>query len=68
MRDLKFLAGLGTVFIFIGIFCFKAALQKETISSHAVPRKPRKGLLIFSGIISSAIGIVFLLLAIRKIK
>jgi uncharacterized membrane protein HdeD (DUF308 family) len=28
MRERKFLAGLGTILIFAGIFCFRAALSK----------------------------------------
>ena len=30
MRERKFLAGLGTILIFAGIFCFRSAFSKTT--------------------------------------
>ena len=68
MRKLKFLAGIGTVFIFIGVFCFKAAFQKIIVSNHSTTKKPKKALLIVLGTISILAGVLFLVFAIREIN
>ena len=61
MREIKFLAGLGTIFIFIGIFCFKALFYKKTFKEEteiSTPIKnPQKVLLILVGIVCIALGI-----------
>jgi len=61
MRQIKFLAGVGTVFVFIAIFCFKAAFGKQ-------PVKKGKGWLIFFGSLSFLLGAALIILAITKIS
>ena len=63
MRDAKFLAGLATILVFIGIYCFKALSQRgvnkvEGSQPVAAPLKSsNKILLIFFGIGSILLGI-----------
>lgn len=74
MRDIKFLAGLGTISIFIGIYCFKAAFSKKTLTkemeqAHYVPVKNfGRGLFILLGSISLIGGILLIVTAINKIQ
>jgi len=65
MRGINYLAGLGTIFIFIGIYCFKALVYKKTFREEteiSTPvKKSRKALLIVVGIICVAIGVLLIL-------
>lgn len=60
---------MGTVFIFIGIFCFKALIQKNTIKGYIqnpkVISKTNKVIIFISGIISAALGV---LLIVKSLK
>ncbi|MGC4096106.1 MAG: hypothetical protein QM706_03230 [Nitrospira sp.] len=73
MRETKFLAGLGTIFVFIGLYCFKAAFNKQTLKEemrnvYSVPaKKYGKGFSIFSGIASTLLGLWLILVAIKRI-
>ena len=72
MRGINFLAGLGTIFIFIGIFCFKASLvykkvyREETVISTPL-KKSQKVLLIVVGIVCVAIGLSLILKSLKLI-
>jgi hypothetical protein len=68
MREIKFFAGLGTVFVFIGIFCFKAAFQKQAPNPHTTIKKTNKGLLVFFGTLSILIGIASIVIAVKKVS
>ena len=71
MRGINFLAGLGTILIFIGIFCFKALVYKKTFREEteisAPVKKSRKVLLILVGIICVAIGLSLILRSLKLI-
>jgi formate hydrogenlyase subunit 3/multisubunit Na+/H+ antiporter MnhD subunit len=71
MRGINFLAGLGTIFIFIGIFCFKALVYKKTFKEEteiSTPvKKSRKVLLILIGIVCVAFGLSLILRALKLI-
>jgi len=71
MRGINFLAGLGTIFIFIGIFCFKALFYKKTFKEETEISTPiknsRKGLLIRVGIVCVALGFTLILKALKLI-
>lgn len=69
MRGINFLAGLGTVFIFIGIFCFKTLIRKDVVKGYTqkpkVISKTNKVIIFISGIVSAVLG---LLLIIKSFK
>jgi hypothetical protein len=73
MRETKFLAGLGTIFVFIGIYCFKGAFGKkaskeETINLHSVPaKKYGKGFFILVGTVCILLGVLLIWKAINRI-
>lgn len=71
MRGINYLAGLGTIFIFIGIFCFKALYYKKTFKEEteiSTPvKKSRKILLILAGIVCVALGLSLILRALKLI-
>ena len=71
MRGINYLAGLGTVFIFIGIYCFKALVYKKTFREEteiSTPlKKTRKVLLILIGIVCVAIGLSLILKSLKLI-
>jgi len=63
MRERKFLAGLGTILIFGGIFCFKAAFSK------AIPVKgATKMYLYLGGVICIACGAFLFVKAFRLLS
>jgi hypothetical protein len=72
MREIKFLAGLGTIFVFMGIYCFKAAFHKQTLNeetrnAHSVPVKNYgKGFFIFGGIVCLLLGLLLIGKAINR--
>ncbi len=61
MRGTNKLAGLGTLLIFIGIFCFKALFQKT------VSKTSTKIILAVSGILSIVGGVFVMIKAIKDI-
>ena len=71
MRGINFLAGLGTIFIFIGIFCFKALVYKKTIREETEISTPaknsRKVLIIVVGIVCVVIGLSLILRSLKLI-
>ena len=71
MRGINYLAGLGTIFIFIGIFCFKALVYKKTFREEteisAPLKKSRKVLLIVVGIVCGVIGVSLILRSFKLI-
>jgi len=71
MREMKFLAGLGTIFIFIGIFCFKALYYKKTFKEEteiSTPIKnPQKILLVLVGIVFVVLGLSLISRALKLI-
>ena len=71
MRDQKFLAGLGTVIVFAGIFCFKALVYKKTFKEGTEISTPlknsQKALLILAGIVCVALGLSLILRALKLI-
>lgn len=70
VRGINYLAALGTILIFIGIFCFRAAFsrQSQKESSHSVPLKnSNKVVLISAGVICFALGILLILKAVKNI-
>ena len=73
MKRINYLAAFGTILFFIGIFCFKAAFQKETsrnkmITAHYVPaKKLGKGYLILLGAVFSVCGILLIIKSFYKV-
>ena len=66
MKRINFLAAFGTILLFIGIFCFRAAFQRETsrekmLSAHHVPsKKIGKVYLVLLGAVFSVSGILLI--------
>lgn len=73
MRGINFLAGLGTIFIFIGIFCFKALFPKKLyredkeIVNNTNVKKSGKVLLILFGCFSVVLGLFLILKAFKNV-
>ena len=71
MGGMKLLAGLGTIFIFIGIFCFKALFYKKIYKEETEISTPLKSsqkvLLVLVGIVCVAIGFSLILRALKLI-
>ena len=71
MRGINYLAGLGTLFIFLGIICFKATIYKKIYKEEtevSTPlKKSQKALLILGGTICVAIGVSLILKALKLI-
>ena len=71
MRGINFLAGLGTILIFIGIYCFKALVYKKVFREEtevSTPlKKPTKILLVIIGIVCVAIGVLLILRSLKVI-
>jgi len=69
MRGINYLAGFGTIFIFIGIFCYKAAFQKRSSRENdPIPvRKQEKMILILAGSLSMLFGGFLMYMAISRI-
>ncbi len=65
MRGINYLAGLGTVLVFIGIFCFRTLFRKENIKGYAQSPKEvsrtNKIIIFISGIITVALGLLLIL-------
>jgi hypothetical protein len=60
MRGINYPAAFGTILIFIGIFCFKAAFGKQSVTKG-------KALWILAGSLSFLPGVFLLVKAILKI-
>ena len=71
MRGINFLAGLGTILIFIGIFCFKALFYKKTFKEETEVSTPLKNhqkvLLIVVGGVCVVLGLSLILKALKLI-
>ena len=67
MRGINYLAGLGTIFIFIGIFCFKALFPKKIYRennervNYTPVKKSGKVFLILFGFLSVILGFILIL-------
>lgn len=74
MKGINFLAGIGTIGIFIGIYCFKAAFSKKTLTKemeqvHYVPVKNfGRGFFILLGSVCMICGVLLIVAAINRIK
>ena len=73
MKETKFLAGLATILVFIGIFCFKAVKQRKVFtkeSSHPVStslKNSTKIILILLGGLSIMFGLVLFIQCFKRI-
>ncbi len=73
MRGINFLAGLGTILVFIGIFCFKAIFPKEIYRennervNYTPVKKSGKVFLILFGCLFVALGFLLILKAFKII-
>lgn len=69
MRGINYLAGFGTVFISIGIICFKTLLQKDVVKGHLqnpkIISKANKVIIFISGILSIVFGLILILRALK---
>ena len=67
MRGINFLAALGTIFIFIGIYCFKAALHKQIFKedmekvNYTPTKNYGKVYLFFLGAFVIILGVILIL-------
>lgn len=73
MKGINYLAGLGTVLIFIGIYCFKAMMAKDTKilkdgEIYKIPvNKNMKLYLFLSGVIGVTAGVLLILKSLKFI-
>lgn len=69
VKGINYIAGLGTVFVFIGIFCFRATfLNVKSKEGYDVPVKnSTKVMLLLSGVICFALGILLILKSLKII-
>lgn len=74
MRFINFPAGLGTILIFIGIYCFKAIYPRKTerenneyYTQHSL-KKSEKVILLLTGGICIVGGILLLIKSIKDIN
>ena len=73
MREIKFLAGLGTILIFAGIYCCKAAFYRKTFKEEterindAPVKNYEKPLLLFVGGLCIILGILVILQSFRRL-
>ena len=71
MREIKFFAGLGTILIFAGVFCCKAAFYKTTFKEEtekindAPVKKYEKPLLLFFGGLCIILGLLVIVQSFR---
>ncbi len=70
MKGINYLAGLGTVLIFMGIYCFKAMSTKDIISKDGeVYKEPvnksRKLYLFLSGMLGIISGVLLILKSLK---
>ncbi len=67
MKGTNYLAGFGTVFLFLGFYCIKACFQKNNSTHSSEMKRSTKGLLLIGGILSIALGIFLIAKAISFI-
>ena len=71
MRGINYLAALGTLFLFAGIFCFKALNDKKTFKEetdiHVPLKNSQKRTLILAGFICMVIGLLLILKALKLV-
>jgi hypothetical protein len=73
MRGINFLAGLGTIFIFAGVFCCKAAFGKKTFKENTMMVKDAPGkkydkvLLLFFGSLCLILGVLLIVKSLHLI-
>ena len=73
MREIKFLAGLGTILFFAGIYCCKAAFYKKTfkeeteMTNNAPVKRYEKPLLLFFGGLCIILGILLVVQSFRRL-
>jgi len=73
MRGINYMAGLGTLFLFISVYSFKAAFYKKTFKEEMKETKyvPTKNygkiFLLFFSVICFALGVVLILKALKLI-
>jgi len=67
MRGINFWAGLGTILIFIGIYCFKALSAKKVFREEIlVPQqKPNRTLLVIAGLLAILLGCLLIIKALK---
>ena len=68
VKGINYTVAFGTVFIFIGIFCVKAAFYRRIYKedTHGIPvEQGSKVLLISAGVICFALGILLILIALK---
>ncbi|HRB50764.1 MAG TPA: hypothetical protein PKX63_03255 [Niabella sp.] len=70
MKGINYLAGLGTIFIFLGIFCFRAIVMKNKSMHQAntTISPVAKVLLALSGLLALGVGAFLILSSIKKIS
>jgi cytochrome c biogenesis protein CcdA len=73
MRGINYLAGFGTVFIFVGIFCIKAIFPKEIIRENneyvttTRMKNYQKAMLLLMGVLCIAGGCLLLVKSIKDV-
>ncbi|MES1226101.1 MAG: hypothetical protein ABUT20_62070 [Bacteroidota bacterium] len=73
MIGINYLAAFGTIFIFTGIYCFKAAFHKQTFkekmtkANYGPVKNYNKGFFILSGTVCFLLGAILILKALNKI-
>ena len=68
MKGTNYLAGFGTVFLFLGYYCFKAAFKNKFSSHSSNIKVSNKTILIVGGILSLSLGIFLIVKAISNIQ
>lgn len=73
MRDNRYMAGLGTVLLFIGFYCLKAALQKKQVAGKENEHHPTtiskrtKLIWLLAGVVALAGGAALIIKALKLI-
>jgi len=71
MRGINYLAGFGTVLIFIGIYCFRALNRKDVVKGYIqnpkVISKTNKVIILISGIVSFVLGLILIIKSLKLI-
>ena len=67
MRGINYKTALGTILLFIGFFCLKAAFQKNKSAHSTEMKTSTKMILIISGILAMAAGVFLIVKSVMKI-
>jgi len=71
MRGINYLAGFGTMLIFIGIYCFRALIRKDIVKGYIQnPKnisKTNKVIILISGIFSFVLGLILIIKSLKLI-